>query len=450
MRSRASQARALFRVVTTQAAASTTAATSSASAATATAAAKSTRSAAAARRRRNAEAAEAMAEKKANLSNTKINGEHQTIFIKASSSRGASSSMGHSLIAGLDPVNPPLSSLASVATQAFFALDRPLLEHQVISPSSKGSGSSLKGMSAESRQVMAEVQSTLENAKDAIMEAASRASRLSADQLSRTTFVITGSLNESGESKEVAWPKKIATLDHSRFVQLIDNLSLQGSGRNAVQIEAQALEEEEANRRDVESAVTNALERGEDTKVARSLGSEADLVVLGEPSGPNPEWPRGVATFLAERTRALEAPAAPSKDGVHGVEEGTQDVGIEELARHFAGNANAFTMQNMSEDDPNLMLSHAFVQATLPDRLRWDGVLSKMNAATGVEGDRASRIVDVSALNADLLATTAEDASEDDDVHLDSVKRKRKKKMRKHKYRKFRKATRVERNRLKK
>ncbi|UZJ51295.1 hypothetical protein CBS101457_000615 [Exobasidium rhododendri] len=449
MRSRASQARALFRIVSTQTASPSTVATTASSAATATAAARSTRSAAAARRRRSAEeAAAAAAKSTTDSSKKKSNGEHQTIFIKASCGKGSSSSMGHSLIAGLQPVNPPRSSLASVATQSFFALDRPLLEHQVLSSPSKGSGSSMQGMSAEGREAIASVQSTLENAKDAIMEAASRASRLSADQLSRTTFVITGSLSEESGSKETVWPQKVATLDYSRFVKLVDSLSKEGGGRKAVQAEAKILEKEEANRKDVESAVANALERGESTKVAKSLGSEADLVVLGEPNGPNPEWARGVATFLAEKTRALEAPKAPSSGEIQDLEKRVEEIGIEELAQHFAGSSNAFTMQSMSEDDPNLMLSHAFVQATLPDRLKWDGIVAKMDAATGIERSRTNEVIDLSTLNADLL--TAEEANEDDEVHMDSVKRKRKKKMRKHKYRKFRKATRVERNRLKK
>jgi len=448
MRSRASQARALFRIINSQSSSSSsTAATTASSAATATAAARSTRSAAAAKRRRNVEAA----------ASTKVtrksDGNHQTIYIKASPSK-ASSSIGHSLIAGLEPVSPPISSLSSVATQAFFALDRPLLEHQVVASSNGSGSSSSQGMNALERDAMAKVQSTIENAKDAIMEAASRASRLSADELSKTTFIISGALNEKDDSQESTWPKRVASLDHNRFVKLIDSLSKKGTGRKAVQAEAQALEEEEASREDVESAVANAIERGEDPSVAKSLGSEADLVVLGEPSGPNPAWPRGVATFLAEKTRALEAPEAPSMDGAEELESGMESMEIEELAKHFAGSANAFTMQNMSEDDPNLMLSHAMVQATLPSRLKWDAIVAKMDAATNVEGESLNKAVDVSALNADLLP--AEEGNEeetnenDDEVHLDSVKRKRKKKMRKHKYRKFRKATRVERNRLKK
>ena len=284
------------------------------------------------------------------------------------------------------------------------------------------------------------------------MEVASQASRLSPEQLSRTTFVISGAASNgkdgSGDQQGMVWPRKVASLDFARFSKLVDSISKPGVGSEAIHIQAVALEQEESHRKDVENAVANALERGEDTSVVANLGSEAELVVLGEPSGPNPKWPRGVATFLAERTRALEPPAAPLMEGEAELVQAMEKLEMEELARHFTGSENAFTMQNMSEDDPNLLLSHAMVQATLPARLQWDSVVAKMDAATGDK--LATSPVDLSSLNANLLQAEEKASDEGDEVHMDSVRRKRRKKMRKHKYRKFRKATRVERTRLKK
>jgi hypothetical protein len=282
--------------------------------------------------------------------------------------------------------------------------------------------------------------SFIDSTRDAIMEAASQASRLSPEELSRTTFVV--KLGESDQ--EGAWPKKVVRLDHDRFVKLVDRLSQSQTGLYAVQAEAKALEAEQAQRKDIDSAVASALERGEDPSVAKSLGSEADLVILGEPSGPNPEWPRGVASFLVDKTRALEPPKAATDKGHEDVVAALEQMDLEDLAKHFG--QSAVTVQNVSEDHANLLLNHAMVQAILPSALKWDAVVAKMEAATSVDKTASTQTVDWSIVNAGW-----ESADNDgNDVHMDSVKRKRRKKMRKHKYRKFRKATRTERNRLKK
>lgn len=284
--------------------------------------------------------------------------------------------------------------------------------------------------------------SLIDNTRDAIMEAASQASRLSPEELSRTTFVV--KLGESDH--EGAWPEKVTKLNHDRFVKLVDRLSQSQTGLYAVQAEAKALEVEQAQKKDVESAVASAMERGEDPSVAKSLGSEADLVVLGEPSGPNPEWPRGVASYLVDKTRALEPPRAPADKAEEGVLTAVERVDLEDLVKHFAGSESAVTVQNVSEDNANMLLNHAMVQAILPSALQWDAVVAKMEAATSVDKTAPAQAVDWSIINADWEPMD----NDGDEVHMDSVKRKRRKKMRKHKYRKFRKATRTERNRLKK
>lgn len=354
-------------------------------------------------------------------------------------------------MSGLEPVSPPKTSLSSVATQAFFALDRPLLEHVVTSvPSSKPiSQTSMSQVSGDQDEKTASwLRTVIENAHEAIMETASQASRLSQEELSRTTFVIGGSLDTMNEPANA---QKVTSLSYDRFVKLVDNLAMSNTGLESVYREAKTLEEEATLEQDVEKAVAEALERGEDASAARKLGSESDLVVLGEPDGPNPDWPRGVATFLTEETRALEPPEAKveaeeGKDVEATSEQAMKLLNVQELAKAFAGEDSAYTVRKVTEKDPNLLLSHALVQAILPPRLKWDRIEAQMNAAAGIttsEGSKTS--YDISALNADPLSAT-----EADTVNMDSVKRKRRKKMRKHKYKKFRKATRTERNRLKK
>jgi hypothetical protein len=298
--------------------------------------------------------------------------------------------------------------------------------------------------SEDDGEMLDKVKTTIDNARDAIMEAASQASKLSPEELSRTLFVVTG-VSETG--KEPVWPVKVHSISHDRFTKLIDRLSTSQSGLDAVEEEAEALEAEEAHKRDVKEAIASALDRGVNPSAARKLGSEAELVVLGEPNGPSPEWPRGVASYIVENTRALEPPPAPIKQGETDMVEAMERMDIEDLAKHFTGSENAFQVQNVSDNDANLLLNHAMVQAILPARLRWDAVVAKMDQASNITPAASSQVVDWSIINADSTPTEDDDC---DEVHMDSVKRKRRKKMRKHKYRKFRKATRVERNRLKK
>lgn len=341
---------------------------------------------------------------------------------------------------GAHIANPPPTSLGDLATQAFYALDRPLLEYHVVSGQQ---GSSKRGIFQESAgseietflqademgdQDLSVLQSLVESSQEAIAEAMSQASRMSPQELANTTFVIAAH-DEAEPVSARQWTKRLSQIDHPRFSKLLDHLSKDTGARNVVQEAAMAIQKEESNRKDVEEAVSNALERGEDPRAAIKLGSEADLVVLGEPKGPNPDWHRGVATYLAQSTRAFEPPAAPSTD--------TQ-AALEQSKGSYA-----------ADEDPNLMLSHALVQAHLPPSLAWDSIVSKMNQATISDGTSSphtqSPIIRIGDLDATLPST-----SEPQIVQMDSVKRKRRKKMRKHKYRKLRKATRTERSRLKK
>lgn len=214
-----------------------------------------------------------------------------------------------------------------------------------------------------------------------------------------------------------------------------------------VAVESAKLEEEERIREEEEEAVQNALERGEDPETARKLGAEADLIILGEPHGPSAEWSRGVATYLAEKGRAYEAPPAPSPSDDAAATDGDTLGQLE--APHVASSV-FFT-----DDDPNLMLSHALVQSTLPLALKWDKLVAQMEAAALNDPARADAVVDTSKLDAELEAVKGKRVKvspllEAHNIMMDSVRRKRRKKIRKHKYKKLRKVQRAERQRMKK
>ena len=261
--------------------------------------------------------------------------------------------------------------------------------------------------------------------------------------------------------EQMQWRRRMKTIDTARFSQLIDGLAGVDSDKageagkkeasaakwmlssfspksDRVALESAKLDEEERLKEEREEAVQAALERGEDPEVARKLGVEADLIILGEPHGPRPEWSRGVATYLAEKGRAYEAPPAP----VAVAEKAVAEASAEE-AETWAPKVASTVF--MTDDDPNLMLSHAMVQATLPSALKWDQIVAQMEAVELQEPEKAAQGVDVSKLNAEMIADKA-----GSDVEMDSVRRKRRKKIRKHKYKKLRKEQRAERQRMKK
>lgn len=205
-----------------------------------------------------------------------------------------------------------------------------------------------------------------------------------------------------------------------------------------VAVESAKLEEEERIREEEDEAVQNALDRGEDPETARKLGAEADLIILGEPHGPSGEWSRGVATYLAEKGRAYEAPPAPTIG---------DNTDIEQIETPHVSSSVFFT-----DDDPNLMLSHALVQSTLPLALKWDKLVAQMDAVALNDPAQADKVVDTSKLDAQLDGKRGKVSPllAAHNVMMDSVRRKRRKKIRKHKYKKLRKAQRAERQRMKK
>ncbi|SPO28925.1 uncharacterized protein UTRI_05030_B [Ustilago trichophora] len=348
------------------------------------------------------------------------------VKVKASSARLAK--------VGTAPANPPPSSLAGVAWENFFSNERPLLQHEMLPPRPKRAG----GFSSTSP---------------------------SGGSLT-AIFTSDGSLatfgNFAGETQQ-QWRRRMRTIAPERFNQLIDGLagvdaetavaaeneptrwlvsSFQPES-DRVAVESAKLEEEERIREEEEEAVQNALERGEDPETARKLGAEADLIILGEPHGPSAEWSRGVATYLAEKGRAYEAPPAPTTGDMAAA-------AAEELEAPHVANSVFFT-----DDDPNLMLSHALVQSTLPLALKWDKLVAQMDAVALNDPAKAHAVVDTTKLDAELESTAGKRVKvspllEAHNIMMDSVRRKRRKKIRKHKYKKLRKTQRAERQRMKK
>ncbi|KAN0061941.1 hypothetical protein ACQY0O_005936 [Thecaphora frezii] len=348
--------------------------------------------------------------------------------------------------------NPPPSSLASVAYEAFFSNGRPLLQHEMLPPRPKHDfGPFIEPILAK---------------------AANSGSTPTTGSLT-ALFTGDGSLAAFGSvgafESQSQWRRRIRSISPERFSQLVDELSGAKDAASAqeaeadgetkwlfssfnpqsdrVALESAKLEEEERLKEEEEEAVQSALERGEDPEVARKLGIEADLIILGEPEGPRPEWSRGVATYLAEKGRAYEPPPAPQpkvdKDGKP-IEASEEQSALSEMP-HVAS-TTFFT-----DDDPNLILSHAMVQATLPLALKWDRLVSQMDAAALDQPEKALKEIDLTKLNAKIPSIKASRAERDAyDVSMDSVRRKRRKKIRKHKYKKLRKEQRAERQRMKK
>ncbi|CBQ68832.1 conserved hypothetical protein [Sporisorium reilianum SRZ2] len=347
----------------------------------------------------------------------------------------------HLAKAGTAPANPPPSSLANVAWESFYSNGRPLLQHEMLPPRPKRAG----GFGSSS---------------------------LSSGGSLTAIFTSDGSLatfgNFASESQQ-QWRRRMRTIAPERFNELVDGLAgIEAENAVAaddaatrwlvssfhpesdrVAVESAKLEEEERMREEEEEAVQNAMDRGEDPETARKLGAEADLIILGEPHGPSAEWSRGVATYLAEKGRAYEAPPAPTTTGQ---QQGADVDAADQFEAPHVANSVFYT-----DDDPNLMLSHALVQSTLPLALKWDKLVAQMDAVALNDASRAEAVVDTSKLDAELEGPALERKHVKvspllaaHNIMMDSVRRKRRKKIRKHKYKKLRKAQRAERQRMKK
>ncbi|PWN42490.1 hypothetical protein IE81DRAFT_323458 [Ceraceosorus guamensis] len=381
---------------------------------------------------------------------------------------------------GHAPARPPPTTSEEVGMQTFFSTYRPLLEHAVRTSWSAGSdGGTVQGsfgaLSSEMDFPPKEVQELVSNV------VAKHGDRLRGG----TLIAVVTDVSEMPSGPSI-WPNALRNVTPSRFSRLLDSLSESPSSSSPISqtslkvvMERHKMAEELRREKECAEAVANAVERGEDPTVARALGGEADTVILGEPSGPQADWSPGVASFMAKHLRAFEPPSAPDargrllsapqtagssmphfgRSGVITLGEG-EEFDDEDVADRlssmftdamngidgasFGGNVHGLPPSNVEEDAPNLLLSHAMVQAALPNSLAWDRLVGQMDAAALDDASIARGGVNPSLLNADPLPP-------DHELHvsLDSVRRKRKKKMRKHKYKKLRKRTRIQRQQQK-
>lgn len=251
-------------------------------------------------------------------------------------------------------------------------------------------------------------------------------------------------------------------------------------------------------------AVSSALERGEDTTVAQSLGPEADLIVVGEPEGPHAEWGKGVASYLARFGNAYQAPPAPQAGEAAAQVKGLDDVASYQVHRdeasiieegealeaqadayEAAGENAAWPLSSGSLEDVNLWLGHALVQDKMRAGLDWQRVVAQMDASVdgasrtarlpsmreglmnmrslrafprgasgGLETIAVRPMADMTIGDASKRGEVGEQRQQEGEegtvVQMDSTRRKRLKKMNKMKYKKLRKKQRAERQRLKK
>lgn len=277
----------------------------------------------------------------------------------------------------LPRANPPPTSERSLGLQRLYAQHRPLLEHEQLParPVRMMQGDVLVIEADDLAQVMPQRSIWRRRARRVDTDTFSHLlDRLSQLSLSSRKSRIVRRVRSRGFT-----PSSPAVLAASQYVERM---------------------EREAEIREL--VMANAIEQGEDVERAARLGSEAELVVLGEPAGAHKDWAPGVATHLDTHTQPYVPPqfgsAAPPR-----------------RVRVRSIDADA-----AADEDAHLWLMQGLVQTRLRADHEWRTfVASKLGEAPY-------------------------------SVSLDSVRRKRRKKMNKHKYKKLRKRQRAERQRLKK
>jgi len=205
-------------------------------------------------------------------------------------------------------------------------------------------------------------------------------------------------------------------------------------------------------------AVSRAIERGENPTLAQRLGVESELVILGEQAGPKKEWARGVALWLAEHGRAYLPPPAPvpanassqtdrpwsrpmaSKlkgkhrpadvDVVISDPDTFVNISLMDAENSFSHESTADEWEDFDSfeaessgvaelqadlppADPNMLLSHALVQARLAESLQSANALTLIDSAlkrlsgpalpeNREDTDFKTLLLDIASLNANL------------------------------------------------
>ncbi|PWN25747.1 hypothetical protein BDZ90DRAFT_275646 [Jaminaea rosea] len=462
---------------------------------------------------------------------------------------------GLSLHDAVVPVRPPPHSQISVGLQAFFSQGRPLLEHNNIFDKSHAFGGSTDASHFDAASTMAananamvvvlpespdnkmaagrSIDAEIKRKATALvermmemrekLEAASPEARgamfkdmtggasltpvdanadMTAEQKLLSSLLASPSKDDNSSSRvkflsfSLHLPP-LRSISSSSFDSILSPSAGKPKAKTPLSLHV-SIAQEQAWQAEKARAVSSALERGEDTTVAESLGPEADLVVVGEPEGARAEWGRGVASYLARFGNAYQAPPAPvaseAAANVKGLDDVTsyqvrsderssleeeEDLDVEALEASSPASSPVWPLSHGSLEDVNLWLGHALVQDQTRAALEWTRVLAQMDAS--VNGGRTARLPsmreglmnlrslrafpagsEVRSRGLETIAVrptqnmTIEDTKtvgeqgEDVVVQMDSTRRKRLKKMNKMKYKKLRKRQRAERQRLKK
>lgn len=321
-----------------------------------------------------------------------------TALASTAAGGGAHSASVHRLSkhALVPPANPPPTSERSLSVQRFYAQHRPLLEHEQL-PTRP-----LRMMQGDLLVVEADAEELLH-----VHHPQRSIWRRRARRINNDTFA---SLLDRLSHLSVS-PPSLSTTPRKSSRQARRHLRYVASrgfapSSPAVHAASQHIERLEREEEAREQVMAHAIEHGEDVERAARLGSEAELVVLGEPAGPHKDWAPGVATHLGTHTQPYVPPGSQSQ--FHG-------------AQRMPSRSSANDMDAAADEDAHLWLMQGLVH-------------------TRVHADHAWRT---------FIASTL-DRVPPADVALDSVRRKRRKKMNKHKYKKLRKRQRAERQRLKK
>lgn len=243
----------------------------------------------------------------------------------------------------------------------------------------------------------------------------------------------------------------LSALTKSAFNKIMDNATASEAQRKGSISMHTAVSTTQAFERERQRLISEAQSQAADTTLASALGPESELVVLGEPQGPRPEWGRGVTSYLARHGRPFEPPAAPVAGEEAARVQQLEDMTVFDVSTAMEDSASASQMPEQGQSYVDEWLMHALIQAKLKSSIEWNRLMATMDNKRSLTPSGSATqtsmnsLLDLSSLNATLPRATMQQI-----VEMDSVKRKRRKKMRKMKYKKLRKRQRAERQRLKK
>ncbi|KAK0553814.1 hypothetical protein OC846_002345 [Tilletia horrida] len=225
------------------------------------------------------------------------------------------------------PIKTPTDiSQTELATSRFFASHRPLLDLDLLAaPSSTSPAIKITTSSSSASERSASDSPDSNFTVHTINITAAPSAQPPAHAVTHATALLQDDTHTSNHGhRSVVIPSAIwsskpkITVTPEQFNQLIDELAAPASHQDEAQrpspkviTSAIKLLANDSYLTSRNAAITRALERGESPLLARRLGVESELVVLGEANGPRVEWARGVALWLAENGRAYVPPPPP-------------------------------------------------------------------------------------------------------------------------------------------